>query len=441
MSARRPIHLLIVFGIVAGVVLRLAWPDDIHYLGDEAWTFRHVEDAREGGSWAALGMPSSRGVKNAGMSVWVFIVLGMISRAATPPGLTRAVAVLAIIAHVAAFFVPLRLLKDEEEKKQWTWAIILTLTNPILIFLERKIWAQSVLPIFMIGLVIAWMRRDTRPGSLVWGLLGAIIGQIHMAGFFFAPALALWTKLFGDKTPDAQVAKKARWSMWILGSAIGAAPAIPWLLYLARDRPPANASEWWLRFRLEFYQYFFSDPTSMSGEYILGKDILTVMKYPIVANCPTYLVGVADGVLAVASFVIALRAVMGLWERRRDWKSILKGGGTDTGVLIASTLAGMGVLMTLPSISIHRHYMLATFPIQYVWTARAALRKPGGEKWLAVLFAGGLVVSAGILSYVHATGENAEMGKTYATQQRLGIAPEDAKPKPPAPTNPSGGAH
>ncbi len=415
-------RLYLVIAVVLGVVVRLAYPDDIHYLGDEAWTFRHVQEAKNGGDWAPLGMPSSRGVRNAGMSVWVFIVLGIVGQASTPPGLTRAVAVLALIARVVALAIPFWVLKDDaKEKRTWMWAIALTLTNPILVFLERKIWAQSVLPIFMVLLLLGWFRRDTKVGAFGWGLLGAVIGQIHMAGFFFAPALAFFTWLTGKG------ARPTSWFAWIVGSAVGAAPAISWLLYLARDRPASAPSPWWLRFRLDFYKYFISDPSGLCGEYILGRDVLTAMKYPVVAGCPTYLVGLAHVALAVASIALIKRGLDAIRERRRDWRSLLRGDGDDTGVLLAATLVGMGALMTLPSLSIHRHYMLATFPLQYVLVARFALRKPGGEKWLAVLFAGGLVVTAGFLSYVHATGENAEMGKTYATQVRLGIAAEDAK--------------
>lgn len=413
---------LVLAALVVGAVLRLVWPEDIHYLGDEAWTFHRVQAAKNGEPWETLGMPSSRGVKNAGMSVWAFIVLGIIGGASTPAGLTRCVAVLALIAHAAILAFPLWLVEDERDRRAWTWACVLAATNPILVFLERKIWAQSVLPIFMVAMFAAWFRRDRRGGAFAWGALGAIVGQIHMAGFFLAPMLALWTALFG-KT------RRPRWTAWLVGSAVGSAPAIPWLLYLARDRPPPSGSPWWLRFRLEFYQYFFSDPFSLSGEYVLGKDILRALAWPRIGGHATYLVLVAHVVLALAALALARRAVVALWEERRGLGALVKGGTSDTTLLLAAILAGMGVLMTLPSISIHRHYMLATFPLQYVLVARIALRKRGGERWLAVLFAGGAVVTAGLLSFVHDVGENAEMGKTYATQLRLGITPEQAKPE------------
>src|SRR5262249_41134720 len=156
----------------------------------------HVQNARHGGGWGELGMPSSRGVKNAPMSVWAFIILASVTRADTPEGLTRAVAALAVVAQIALVFLVMTSFgsdRDREDRRAWLWAAILSSTNPILVFLERKIWAQSVLPIFDVALLAAFFRRDTRLGAFSWGALGAIVGQIHMAGFFFAPSLALYT--------------------------------------------------------------------------------------------------------------------------------------------------------------------------------------------------------------------------------------------------------
>lgn len=417
-----PLAPIVVAAFVTGAFLRLVWPNDIHYLGDESWTFTHVRD----GAWEPLGMPSSRGLKNPGMSLWVFMILGKVGGVATPAGLTRCVALLALLGHALLLVIPLRLVDDEKDRRTWLWAIILSVTNPILVFLERKIWAQSVLPIFMTGIIIAWMRRDTRGGAFAWGTVGAIIGQIHMAGFFFTPALVVWTKLFSKQ---ASPEKKTRWLAWLAGSVAGALPAIPWLLYLAHGRPPSTSSPWWLRFRLEFYQYFFSDPFGLSGKYAIGKDIWRAMRWPIIAGHSTWLVLVAHGVLSLTAAVLAWRALGALWEHRRDLRSLSRGGTSDTTLLLAAVLAGMGVLMTLPSISIHRHYMLATFPLEYVLVARIALRRPDGERWLRVLFAGGAFVSYGLLAYVHDAGESEEMGKTYATQLRLGITAEEAKPE------------
>lgn len=414
---------LVIAALVSGLVLRLALPGHFTFLGDEAWTFDHVQDARHGGSWSTLGMPSSRGVKNAGMSVWVFILLGIVGDVSTPAGLTRAVAMFALLGHAMMLLVPRWIVKDENEKQTWLWAFVLAATNPILVFLERKIWAQSVLPFFQMGLILAWMRRDTRVGAFVWGVLSAIVGQIHMGGFFFAPMLALFTRLLSPKRP-------VRWGSWFAGGVFGTVPALPWLLYLVHDRPPPTSSgSQLLRFRLEFYQYFFSDPSGLCFEYFFGKDTLRSLKYPVFFGHATYLVLLACMALAVASGAVAVIAVRALVLRLREragLREFLTGNGSDTTILVVATLAGMGVAMTLPSISIHRHYMLAAFPVPYLFVAQTALRSSRGERWLATLFAGCLVVSIGMLSFLHLNGGADGFGKSWALQVQEGTSPDRA---------------
>lgn len=416
-----PLVRLAVGALLLGAVLRLVWPSDIHYLGDEDWTFNHVNATLRDGAWDPLGMPSSRGLKNPGLSIWVFVLLGKVAGASTPAELTRGVALLGVAANALLLVIPLRLVERERDRRTWLWAIVLASANPIVVFLERKIWAQSVLPIFMVVTIIAWMQRRSRPWAFVWGLTGVLLGQIHMAGFFFAAALAGWTLLFARQ--------KARWAAWGVGAVAGLAPAVPWLRYLVTEHPGASSVAWWQRFRFAFYQYFLSDPFGLSGEYVIGKDIVRAMRWPVVFGQPTWLVLVAHGVLAVVAGMVAYRAIRLAWRHRRSFRTYLGGDTTDTSLLLAAVFVGMGMLMMLPSIPMHRHYMLATFPLEYVLVARIALATNRGERLLMVLFVGCTVVTIGILTFVRDVGENAEMGKTYATQLRLGITAEKAKPE------------
>jgi hypothetical protein len=63
--------------LVAGAALRLTYPGDIEYKEDERYTFNAVLHALHGGPWPPLGMNAGAGyLKNAGFSVWAFILLG-----------------------------------------------------------------------------------------------------------------------------------------------------------------------------------------------------------------------------------------------------------------------------------------------------------------------------------------------------------------------------
>jgi len=95
--------IFLVAAFVIGALLRLAYPADIEYKQDERWMFEKTQGVAAGEAWPAVGMPSSQGVVNPGLSVWSFIVLQKLSRARTPVGLARAVQVVNILAILVLF--------------------------------------------------------------------------------------------------------------------------------------------------------------------------------------------------------------------------------------------------------------------------------------------------------------------------------------------------
>src|SRR5437868_8153218 len=65
----------VVAALVLGAFLRFAWLADMEYKGDERWTFERTQHVPGVDPWPALGMPSSVGLLNPGLSLWVFVVL------------------------------------------------------------------------------------------------------------------------------------------------------------------------------------------------------------------------------------------------------------------------------------------------------------------------------------------------------------------------------
>ncbi|HTC22038.1 MAG TPA: hypothetical protein VK859_14375, partial [bacterium] len=187
--------------LVMGVILRLCFPGDIEYKEDEKYMFEAAQKIALTGSWPLLGMVSGVEVKNPGMSIWVFGVLGRISQASTPPQLARAVQVLNILGLFILAFFGLRIL-PEAESRPWCWATAFAAVNPFAVLFQRKIWAQCTLPFFCVLFWIAWHYRQKRAGAFFWGLLGICLGQIHMSGFFLAAGVFLWT---------AFLDRRARW--------------------------------------------------------------------------------------------------------------------------------------------------------------------------------------------------------------------------------------
>jgi hypothetical protein len=98
-------HLGLIAAIILGAIFRLIWPQDVEYKGDEAWTFLQVQDFWTTHSLAPVGMKSSSGLSNPGMSFWVFLGLSAFAPIDDPLALTRAVEVLnvAAVLLLAAF--------------------------------------------------------------------------------------------------------------------------------------------------------------------------------------------------------------------------------------------------------------------------------------------------------------------------------------------------
>lgn len=382
------IRLVFLFiALLAGVLLRLSFPGDIQYREDEKYMFAATQSTDPAQSWPLLGMASGAGVKNPGMSVWIFEVLAKITHATTPPQLARAVQLLNILALGALAFFSLRLV-PEAERDPWCWATAFAAVNPFAVLLQRKIWAQSTLPLFCLLFWIAWHYRQKRAGAFVWGMLGVCLGQIHMSGFFLAAGVFIWT-LLQDR--------RARWGSWVLGSLVGAIPLIPWLQYmLANSGHGFRGNPLWILYP-KYWLYWVTDSLGLGLVYALKTiHFFDFLRYPLIGGHGTYLVAVAHGVLLTAGILIVVSAkkVGKLWRGFQD--------KSETGLAILSVLLVTGGLMTLSCIQVCRHYLIMTFPLEWVWLSRLGLRnEESGGKYLMAIWLAQLFISALFLVYIH----------------------------------------
>jgi hypothetical protein len=411
----------VALAIAAGIAFRLAYPHDIEFKADERWTFDEAGAALAGGPWRWLGMPMSVGGLNPGMSLWVFIGLAWIAGAETPPELARAVQVLNCAALLA---LPLFawLSVPEHNREPWFWATALWAVNPIAVIFERKIWPPSVLPLFVVAMIAAWWHRRTAIGSFLFGLLAVLLAQVHLSVAFLAAALALWA-LADDRS-------SLRWWPLLLGAALGALPALPWLMESVGG---ASGARRWQFPILSFWVRWFTQPFGFGAEYTLGgAHFREFLASPVIEGMATYLVAILHAMLAALAIVLCARAAH--VQRLRGipaMRDIVL--GTDaTGLLIRAALIGYGLLLTALTIvgaASHRHYMIIVAPLMALWVARVAafgdggpLRRPGRLAMAALCVAGALA-SAALLHYIHVTQViHGEYGATWAAQE-AGMAP------------------
>ena len=420
-SARPPgisaiVLVFVALAIAAGIALRLSYPNDIEFKPDERWTFDEARAVLAGGPWRWLGMPMSVGGLNPGLSLWAFVALAWIAGAETPPELAQAVQALNCAALLALPLFAWRSV-PERDREPWFWAAALWAVNPVAVMFERKIWPPSILPLFAVAMIAAWWHRRTVLGSFLFGVLAVLLAQIHLSVAFLAAALALWA-LADDRS-------SLRWGALIAGAALGAIPALPWLIDWAGSAGGAGRWRWPI---LSFWVRWFLQPFGFGAEYTLGAAHFgEFLSGPAIGGVPTYLVALLHATLAALAIVLYVRAANILRGRGLPGPRDIILGRDTTGLLVRAAVIGYGFLLTAVTIrgaDSHRHYLIVVAPLMALWVVRlaafgdgGALRRPG-RLALAGLCVGGALVSAALLHYIHVTQIiEGEYGATWAAQQ------------------------
>lgn len=385
------------FCLLLAAVLRFINPQDIEYKRDERWFFGAVEQYRQGGALPAVGLPSSDDRPAPGLSLWIFLFLGRGLHVDSPVGLARSVAALNMLALLILILVA-QTLVPVGERPVWNWTAALVCVNSFSVLFGRKIWNPCVLPLFTICLIAAWFRRDRPLGAFFLGLLMTFVGQIHMAGFFFAAALLAWSWLFER---FRQVPRRVPWLFLAAGMALGSLPLIPWLPYLRGHASSVAGSAAWIGFLPSKYWYEWIRLSLGIGlDYSLGSvGLRDFLRGPVIAGHATF------GVLALQAVTVGMVArLLGLLLRSRklDLPRLL-GAHSETAFLESAGLWGTGVFLTLVSMPLYIHYLLVMYPLPWLWIARlgtATGRK--GRVGLAVIWGAQLLVSVSFLLYIHA---------------------------------------
>jgi hypothetical protein len=414
---------LALLSIAAGAALRLTWPADMEFKGDEQYVFTRTQV----GAWPSLGMPSSVGVPNPAMSVWAFVLLARAFGVTTPTGLGLAVMGLNVGA-LALLFTFAMTLVDESERERWLWALALVAVSPLAVLRERKIWAPSIFPALAMIFWAGWWRRDRRAGAFVWGFVGVLLGQIHMSGFFFAAGVVAWEAVRGrtgrDDANDAGDTgarpRRTRWSAWLGGSFVGGLPMIPWLGYVLHHPSSSSAWDWRELVTPRLWLYGLGDALGLGLTYNLGvASFVDFLRYPRIGGISTYLVGSSHALLAALGLAFVARALVRAWRDGPTWRRAIAPRATDaTSNALRATFLGYAGLVALSGLLVQRHYLVVTYPLEWVLLAGLAL---GVEKYgrplLALLWAAELIVTISLLVYVHAHGGAAgDYGVAYRLQ-------------------------
>ncbi|HZZ78524.1 MAG TPA: hypothetical protein VFE62_08400, partial [Gemmataceae bacterium] len=281
--------------LAAGMALRLVWLDDIEYKIDEEWTWYHAHAAGRTEPFPWVGMPTSAGPENPGMSLWVFIPLGWLGE--RPADLARGVAGLSIAALLITVLFAFRSVPPRD-REMWLWAAALSAVHPLSVLHHRKIWPPCTFPLLGVLFVICWWHRDRRLFAFGWGALGSVLAQINPSAGFFAAGFALWSWV-GRRSPIA-------WKSWLLGSALASLPLIPWFIHISTvsTQPHVTTLKWTRLLEGKFFLRWFTEPFGIGLDHALGDDYVDFLRQPVLAGVPTHLVGILH--LTALSIAVAI---------------------------------------------------------------------------------------------------------------------------------------
>jgi hypothetical protein len=411
---------LFTFVILIGCVLRLIWVEDMEWKYDEWWMYTHAMLAPLEGIWQSVGMKSGAGIINPGLSVWVFSLMGYFIE--TPLGMARGVQILNVTALLGFIFFAKKSLKGKEQQ-QWYWALALLAANPLYLLFSRKIWAQDVLPIFCLLFIVGHFYRKKKWGAFTWGMVGAMLGQIHMSGFFFAFGLFLLSTFFDYKRKI-----KWQWPSWFVGSVLGSIGLLPWIYEMLYHRG-ASSTSWENLYKFDFYIYSFIDPLGLNTMYSLREHFWDFIKMPFVFGMPTYLVAVGHLIL----IGVALKLLQQIFLLLRSIRDTVSNRATDnsktksklvnrllykssaTEFYLLATLFSLGILMNFSGVKIRPHYLIIAYPFLFLYVVKLLFSH---KKILTILIAVQLFISICLLTFIHQNGgaEKGDYGKAYHLQ-------------------------
>lgn len=429
---RRFWTLLLTASIVLGFALRVASPGAIEWKEDEQYHFSKALSIGVTEPWPWVGIPSGVYVVNPGMSVWSFAALARVTGADSPEALTRALGLFSLCGALLWMMSGLGLLgralgpDTERERDAFLWTGALAAVNPIGLWYQRKLWPEGFFLVFGSLAWLFWRRRAQRGFSFLWGLTAALLGQIHMSGFFSAFALTVFT-LFSKSTRS-----QTRWGAWFLGSCAGAWPLIPWIkASLNTPEHPPIAEGIVEAIQAKFWVFWASNPIGLHLGNPLGvyrgpshwDQLSDFVRYPLIGAWPTYASGLAHAVLLILG--AWLIGAWGLSLFRRAGRQPDQRTFDPIGFTINAYLIGFGLLLTATSIRIRRYYLAVSFPIDFFWMIRAVesglSKKPAWvPRILLVMWVAQALISASFVQYVSRNGGSpqGDFGVSYEAQKK-----------------------
>ncbi|MCE9614433.1 MAG: glycosyltransferase family 39 protein [Lentisphaerae bacterium] len=175
--------------LILALVVRLLWFDLMEFKFDEVDVLQLTREWVLRGGLPQYGMMSGVGVRNP--PGFIFLLWPWVAAQASPLAIGGFIAVL----NVLAVWLMLRLGRALGQPAAGRWAAAFMAVHPWLILYSRKIWAQSVLPVFMLLalIIMAIGTAHPRHRATFWLLpVLALAWQIHFSAWCLVAVALLW---------------------------------------------------------------------------------------------------------------------------------------------------------------------------------------------------------------------------------------------------------
>jgi hypothetical protein len=231
------------------------------------------------------------------------------------------------------------------------------------------------------------------------------------------------------------------WSGWAIGALLGSISAWPWLSATLPNL--LHSSEGGLRllhvFGPQYWVLWCTEGFGLGLSHNLGADLPSLLRYPRVSHHSTWLVGVATVTLCgVLSFFLWQSARAFLHEHRggRERLAALVATRSEAAFLCAGLVLVYGVLLSLPDLTLQRHYLLIAFPLPYLWLSSMVLSPASrwrvtNEKLLILAVVLNLFISAQLFTFLRANGgaSYGDFGISWRLKAGANSQPIEALPR------------
>ncbi|MBV8887592.1 MAG: hypothetical protein JO235_26840, partial [Chroococcidiopsidaceae cyanobacterium CP_BM_RX_35] len=283
-----------------------------------------------------------------------------------------------------------------QKRQPWLWGLAIASVNPLAVVLSRKIWIPDLLTPFCFLVFLGHWFRKKHWGGFLWGIAGALIGQVHMGGFFYTFGLLLATIWHDHKH---KTLKKTKWVIWLLGTVLGSIPLIPWLWAVSPQMGGYTRTIVSLLVP-KFYLHWWTTALGVNLSNPLKKAFWSYfLQEPVIFNIPTYLMIPAHLFL----LGIGIYPIYKYFQSRKQPRTPVNEDEIDAELnfYLKALAFGVGGVFTLSGVTIQTYYLIIVFPFLYIWLALVYKNK---TRLLTTITLVQLFITLTFLTFIHRTG-------------------------------------